>query len=62
VVTGSIPTLDTRRPRGVLDPAALGEAEVAALPHHLAAQLVAVDADRVVGLVAGLAVGLAARR
>ena len=38
--------------------AALGEAEVAALADDLAAQLVAVDADRVVGLVAGVGVRL----
>ena len=40
----------------VLDPAALGEAEVAALADDPAAQLAAVDADRVVGLVAGVGV------
>jgi HPt (histidine-containing phosphotransfer) domain-containing protein len=37
---------------GRLDPAELGQAEVAALAHHLAAQLAAVDAQRVVGAVA----------
>ena len=42
-----------------LDPAALGEAEVAALADDPAAQLGAVDADRVVGLVAD--VGVASR-
>ena len=50
-----------RPPRGgVLDPAALGQAEVAALADALGAQLAAVDADRVVGLVARLGVGLGA--
>ena len=43
---------------GVLDPAELGEAEVAALADAPGAQLAAVDADRVVGLVAGVGVGL----
>ena len=46
------------RRRG-LDPAELGEAEVAALADHPAAQLGAVDPDRVVGLVAD--VGVASR-
>ena len=41
-----------------LDAAALGEAEVAALADHLAAQLGAVDADRVVGAVADVGVRL----
>ena len=45
----------------VLDPAALGEPEVAALADHLAAQLGAVDAQRVVGAVAHLGVGLGGR-
>ncbi len=45
-------------PQRVLDPRALREAEVAALADDLAAQLVAVDADGVVGLVAGLDVRL----
>ena len=44
----------------VLDPAALGEPEVAALADHPAAQLVAVDAHAVVGPVAD--VGVASRR
>ena len=43
----------------VLDPPALREAEVAALADDPAAQLGAVDPDRVVGLVAGVGVGLA---
>ena len=42
----------------VLDPPALGEAEVAALAHDLAAQVGAVDAQRVVGLVTDVSVGL----
>ena len=45
----------------VLDAAALREAEVGALADHLAAQLAAVDAHRVVGAVADLGVALAAR-
>ena len=45
-------------PQRVLDPAALGQPEVPALADHPAAQLRAVDADRVVGPVAGLGVGL----
>ena len=39
----------------------LGQAEIAALADHLAAQLAAVDAQRVVGAVADLGVALAAR-
>ena len=50
----------TRRERR-LDASALGEAEVAAFADHLAAQLAAVDAQRVVGAVADLGVGLRAR-
>src|SRR5699024_7384606 len=45
---------------GGLDPAELAGAEVAALDHHLAAQLVAVDPDRIVRPVADLGVGLRA--
>ena len=45
----------------VLDPAELGEAEVAALADHPAAQLGAVDAHRVVGAVADLGVRLGGR-
>ena len=41
-----------------LDAAALGAAQVAALADHLAAQFAAVDAQRVVGAVADLRVGL----
>ena len=41
-----------------LDPAELGQAEVAALADDAAAQVAAVDADRVVGLVADVGVGL----
>ena len=44
-----------------LDPAELGQAEVAALADDLAAQRVAVDPDRVVGPVADLGVGLGRR-
>ena len=44
---------------GRFDAALLGQAEVAALAHHLAAQFVAVDAQRVVGAVAD--VGVASR-
>ena len=40
-----------------LDAAGLGDAEVGALADHLAAQVAAVDADRVVGLVADVEVG-----
>ena len=47
--------------RGVLDPAELGEAQVAALADALGPQVAAVDPDRVVGLVAGVGVGLVAR-
>ena len=43
---------------GVLDPAALGEPEVAALADAPGAHLAAVDPDRVVGLVAGVGMGL----
>ena len=46
---------------GVLDPPELGEPEVAALADTLRAQVAAVDPDRVVGLVAGLGVGLLGR-
>ncbi len=46
---------------GELDPAALGQAEVAALADHLDAQLRPVHADRVVGLVAHLGVALGGR-
>ena len=42
----------------VLDPPALGEAEVAALADDPAAQLGAVDAHRVVGLVADVGLAL----
>ena len=45
----------------VLDAPALGEAEVAALADDPAAQLVAVDAQRVVGAVADVGVGLRRR-
>ena len=45
---------------GVLDPAQLGEAEVAALADHLGPQVRAVDPDRVVGLVADVGVRLGA--
>ncbi len=45
---------------GVLDASELGEPEVAALADAPAAQLRAVDPDRVVGLVADVGVGLAA--
>ena len=45
----------------VLDAAALGEAEVAALADHPAAQLGAVDAQAVVGPVADVGVGLGRR-
>ena len=44
-----------------LDAAELGAAQVAAFAHHLAAQLAAVDAQRVVGAVADLGMALAAR-
>ena len=40
-----------------LDAALLGEAEIAALAHDLAAQFVAVDAQRIVGAVADIGVG-----
>src|SRR3546814_325463 len=43
-----------------LDAAALGEAQVAALAHHLAPQFAAVDADRVVGTIADVGVGFTA--
>ena len=46
---------------GVLDAAELGQAEVAALADARGAQLAAVDPDRVVGLVAGVRVGLRRR-
>ena len=45
---------------GVLDAAELGQAEVAALAHAARPQVAAVDADRVVGLVAGVGVRLVA--
>ncbi|MNK96702.1 hypothetical protein D3C87_1169970 [compost metagenome] len=44
-----------------LDAPKLGEAEVAAFSHHLAAQFGAIHAHRVVGAVAGLLVGLGRR-
>src|SRR5574337_1390221 len=44
----------------VLDTSELGEAEIAAFAHHLATQRTAVDAQRVVGAVAALAVFLIA--
>ena len=44
-----------------LDPALLGAAEIAALAHHPAAQVRAIDPDRVVEPVLRLGVGLAAR-
>ena len=44
-----------------LDAAALRDAEVAALADHLGAQLISVDADRVVGAVADVGVGLGSR-
>ena len=50
--------VDAAAALGVLDAAELGEPEVAALAHALRPQLAAVDADRVVGLVAGVGVGL----
>ena len=43
-----------------LDAAQLREAEVAALAHHLAAQLATVDTQRVVGAIADVGVGFAA--
>ena len=43
------------------DAAGLGQAEIGALADHLDAQLGAVDADGVVGLVADLGVGLGRR-
>ena len=46
---------------GCLDPAALGQAEVAALAHHPGAQVGAVDPDGVVGAVAHVGVGLGRR-
>ena len=48
------------RERG-LDPAALREAEIGALADHARAQLARVDAHRVVGAVAGIAIALARR-
>ena len=42
-----------------LDAAALGHAEIGALADHLAVQIRADDADRVIGAVADLVVGLA---
>ena len=55
----SIASVLMRPPRErVLDAAPLGEAEVAALADDLAAQLAAVDAQRVVGLVADVGVRL----
>ena len=44
--------VDPAAAEGVLDPAELGQAEVAALADALGTHLAAVDADRVVGLVA----------
>src|SRR5699024_3669689 len=43
-----------------LDASGLGQAEIAALAHHLAAQVAAVDANAVVGAVADLRMRLAA--
>ena len=45
-------------PLGEDDPRALGQAEIAALADHPAAQLLGVDPDRVVGAVEGLGVAL----
>ena len=53
--------IDRSAAERVLDPPALREAEVAPLADHAAAQLVAVDADRVVGLVAGVGMVLVGR-
>ena len=44
----------------ILDAAALGHGEVGAFADHLGADVAAGDADRVVGAVAGLGVGLLA--
>ena len=56
----SIASVLSRTPRERrLDAAALRHAEIGALADHLAAQLRAGDADRVVGAVADLLVGLA---
>ena len=55
----SIASVSIRPPAsGELDAAGLGEAEVGALADHLAAQLAAVDAHRVVGLVADIELAL----
>ena len=56
----SMKSVKMRPPRQrVLDPAELGQAEVAALADDLGPQVLAVDPDRVVGLVAD--VGVATR-
>ena len=52
--------VDLSAAAGELDAAELGEPEVAALPHDLDAQLLAVDAHGVVGLVARVGVRLGA--
>ncbi|MEJ0047220.1 MAG: hypothetical protein WDN04_14725 [Rhodospirillales bacterium] len=46
--------------QGEFNPASLGKPEIGAFAHHFHAQLVAVDADRVVGFVTGIGVGFAA--
>ena len=46
---------------GILDPAPLGESEVAAFAHDPAPQFGRVDADRVVGSIAGIIVTFGCR-
>ena len=52
---------ETAAGQGVFDAAALGQSQVAALADNAAAQLLAVDADRVVGAVADLGVAFLGR-
>jgi hypothetical protein len=51
--------VDAATGQGVFDTPALRQPEVAALPHHFAAQIPAIDPDAVVGAIAGLGVRLA---
>ena len=58
----SIASVSMRPPfERIGDAAALGDAEIGALADHLGADLVAVDAQRVVGAVADLGMAFAAR-
>ena len=46
---------------GIFDAAQLGDAQIGAFAHHLGADLAAIDAQGVIGAVAGIEIGLASR-